>query len=382
VLAVVVLIVAAFVLLLPNPVEESGPLLDSTSDALRGARGLYLTLGKLGYTTRRGSTPLAGPLSPDVTYVVLAPRTRITEEETAALLNAVRRGATLIFTPQGGPLTDSLGFRYVASTGMLRVIATTNVIGGPVPRIASPYPPVPLTAAVRLADSTGATRGTAFMWYQREDSTRDVDALILGRTFGRGHVIGVAPAEILSNQLFRTGVPAVALVRALEWADGDAPRPLLFDEYHHGEGTHADPFDATVHALTDTPLGRATLMALAAALVLLAAAGARPIAPLATGVIQRRSPREHVQALARAYLQSHATQLGAERLVQGLRRRHPLGMPRGVSDRVYLETIRSRFPGVAQDATLVIDTLQRSDTARLAPARDALASIEHALRTA
>jgi hypothetical protein len=57
-------------------------------------------------------------------------------------------------------------------------------------------------------------------------------------------------------------------------------------------------------------------------------------------------------------------------------------MPRGVSDRVYLETIRSRFPGVAQDATLVIDTLQRSDTAHLAPARDALASIEHALRTA
>lgn len=385
-------ILAFFVLLMPRPAEPSGPTLDSRSMALDGAGGLYRTLARLGFPVRRGRERLSGSLSPNATYVILAPAIPLTAEETTAILAAVRGGATILFTPGRSELTDSLGFvdEYASS---LHTIHDTRVIGGPVPRIASPYTPVPLDETVVLDDSAVAVHSLAFMWYASGDSSaRDVDAIVLGRTFGRGHAIAVAPAIILTNQLLRTGPPAVAIVRGLEWADGGRQHPIVFDEYHHGAGIHADPLGAVVYALTGTAPGRVALMALVAALVLLVSAAWRPIAPVHVTTVQRRSPLEHVQALARAYLQTGADRLGAERLVRGLRRRHPLGLPRGVSDRVYLEAVRTRFPDVASDASLTIRALDPADSARevaareaaarIVPVRDAIARIEQALHAA
>lgn len=373
-------ILAFFALLMPRPTEPGAPALDSRSMGLLGARGLYNTLARLGFPVRRGNTRLVAPLASNRTYVVLAPAIPLTAEETSALLAAVRGGATLLFTPEGGALSDSLGF-VADYTSSLHTVRDTRVIGGPVPRLASPYAPVPLTGSVAISDSLAAVRSTAFMWYAQQDSTaRDVDALVLGRTFGRGHAIAVAPAVILANQLLRTGPPAIAIVRALEWADAGTHEPVIFDEYHHGAGIHADPLRAVVYALTATTLGRTLLMALAAALVLLASAAWRPLAPVHVAAVQRRSPLEHVQALARAYLQTSAHHLGAEWLVRGLRRRHPLGVPRGVSDRVYLETIRARFPDAATDAAIAIEALDGASSARIVPVRDAVARIERSLR--
>lgn len=382
VLLAAALILALFALLLPRPTQEAAPALDSRFMTLDGARGLYTTLSRLGVPVRRDSAGLAGPLSPTATYVVLAPEIPLTQEETSALLTAVRNGATLLFTPGPRALTDSLGFVADFASSM-HTLRDTRVIGGPVPRIAVPYTLVPLNESVAIDDSAAAVQSTAFMWYASDDSSaRTVDALVLGRTFGRGHAIAVAPAAILTNQLLRTGPPAIAIVRALEWADSSGRRPVIFDEFHHGAGIHADPVHAVVYALTATPLGRATLMALVAALVLLASAAWRPIAPVHVASIQRRSPLEHVQALARAYLQTGADRLGAERLVRGLRRRYPLGLPRGVSDRVYLETVRSRFPAVESDASLTIRALDHAADAHVAPVRDAVARIEQTLAAA
>ena len=383
-------ILGFFVLLMPPPAQQRGPALDSRSMALDGAGGLYRTLARLGFPVQSGRDRLSGHLSPNATYVVLAPAIPLTAEETSSILAAVRGGATLVFTPGRGALTDSLQFiaDYASS---LHTIRDTRVIGGPVPRIASPYTPVPLNESVAIDDSAVAVRSTAFMWYASEDSTaRDVDAIVLGRTFGRGHAIAIAPALVLTNQLLRTGPPAIAIVRALEWANGDLRRPIIFDEYHHGAGIHADPFGTVVYALTSTAPGRAALMALVAALILLVSAAWRPLAPVHVSTVQRRSPLEHVQALARAYLQTGADKLGAERLVRGLRRRHALGLPRGVGDRVYLEAVRSRVPHTAADVSLVIAALERADSAgrgavhgdsaRIVPVRDAIARIEQALR--
>lgn len=371
-------ILAFFALLMPPPTEPGGPTLDSRSMALGGARGLYTTLSRLGFPVRRSSTRLTAPLSPHATYVVLAPAIPLTAEETAAILTAVRGGATLLFTSDGGALSDSL--QFINDYATLHTIGDTRVFGGPVPRRASPYAPIPLSESVAIKDSAAAARSAAFMWYTLNDvAARNVDALVLGRTFGRGHAIAVAPAVILTNQLLRTGPPAVAIVRALEWAGDGAQRPVVFDEYHHGAGIHADPLRAVAYALTSTALGRTALMALTAALVLLASVAWRPITPVHVAAVQRRSPLEHVQALARAYLQTGADRLGAERLVRGLRRRHPLGLPRSVSDRVYLETVRSRLPDAASDASLALDALDRADAARIVPVRDALARIEQTL---
>lgn len=380
VLTAAALVVVLFVLLMPRPTEERGIGLDSRSMGLTGARGLYTTLARLGYPVRRDSARLAAPLSPNATYVVLAPAIPLTIEETNAMLDAVRHGATVFVTLGRGALDDSLGFVEGRSLPALATVEDTRVIGGPVPRIHSPYPPIPLVGSVELGDSVTAVQSTAFMWYASSDSGGSVDAIMLGRPFGRGHAVAIAPAMVLTNQLLRTGPPAIAFVRALEWAHDTGP--VIFDEYHHGAGIHADPLGATIDALTDTALGRATLMALAAALVLLVSVASRPIAPVDVTVVRRRSPLEHVQALARAYLQTGAGHLGAERLVRGLRRRHPLGLPRGVSDRVYLETVRVRFPAATDDARVLLDALERTATTRIIPARDAVASIEQILRTA
>jgi hypothetical protein len=389
------LILGFLALLMPRPEAEHGPALDSRSMAPDGARGLYTVLARLRFPVRRGTTRLSGSLSPNATYVLLSPAIPLTAEETNALLAAVRGGATLLFTPGGGALTDSLGF--IVSLESPHTIDDTRVIGGPAPRIVTPYAQYsyPLDQNVAITDSAAAVRSTAFMWYpaqvdssvraaeplpQRDTSASGVDAIVLGRTFGRGHAIAVAPASVLTNQLVHTGPPAVAIVRALEWAN--AAGPVVFDEYHHGAGMHEDPVGAIRDALLDTAIGRAALMALVAALVLLASAAWRPIAPVHVATVQRRSPLEHVQALARAYLQTHADRLGAERLVRGLRRRHPLGLPRNVSDRVYLETVRARYPAAAGDASVAIRALESGRDAHIVPVRDAVARIEDAVRAA
>jgi hypothetical protein len=82
-------------------------------------------------------------------------------------------------------------------------------------------------------------------------------------------------------------------------------------------------------ALSTTPIGRVALQAMLAGLVLLLALGARPIAPRPRMRVERRSPFEHVGALARAYSQIGATRLAARRLVRGLRRRHGAGVRTG-----------------------------------------------------
>lgn len=399
------LVIIFFVLLMPRPDAENAPALDSRSMGVTGAGGLYRTLSRLGYKVSRNTERFDTALPANATYVLLAPRFRVTAEEAAALTSAARRGATVVFTPSGGALTDSLGFRIGGDMTELHSVDRTSVIGGPVPPNPTPYLPVPLTESVQIADSTHTVHGLAFMWFvphatsddssvagARNDTTHPGDTTarlivhVLGRRFGAGHAIAIAPADIAANAALRSGPPAVAIVRALEWADAESGtrRPVIFDEYHHGAGHHADPIGTTVDALTGTPPGRATLMAIAAALVLLLAVGSRPIAPLPVATVQRRSPLEHVRALARAYLQSGADRLGAERLVRGLRRRHPLGLPRNVSDRIYLETIGARHPDRTGDVAVVVAALDHgaSTTGRMTGTRDAVARIEQTLQTA
>jgi hypothetical protein len=140
-------------------------------------------------------------------------------------------------------------------------------------------------------------------------------------------------------------------------------RRLVFDEYHQGYGTHANPVRAVGHFLTDVSLGRALLQAAAAGLVLLAALGPRPIAPRPRQRIERRSPVEHVGALARAYEQIGATRLATRRLVRGLRRRHAHGAWRQASDEDFLRSLAARKPATAAAVNRLLDAAARPLTA-------------------
>ena len=174
---------------------------------------------------------------------------------------------------------------------------------------------------------------------------------VVGFPFGRGRIVAVADADLLRNDVLRVcrWNAGVSAARMLEWLGASPARRLVFDEYHHGYGTHADPLGASARALVATAPGRAVLQVALAALLLLAAAGARPIAPAARLVVERRSPLEHVGALARAYERVSATRLAARRLVRGLRRRHSMSSARAGDDDAFLHAVAARHPAVAAD---------------------------------
>ena len=106
-------------------------------------------------------------------------------------------------------------------------------------------------------------------------------------------------------------------------------------------------------ALLHTAPGRAFLQLVVAGLILLLVYGVRPIAPVRRRSIERRSPLEHVGALARAYQQAEATRLATQRLVRGLRRRRPLGATGALDDESYLSLVSSRKPELAEDVDRV-----------------------------
>ncbi len=400
VLSAVAILLVIFVLFAPQEREDVGTAYSSQAVGAGGVRALYETLGRLGFVTSRNEKPLTSPSTLDSTsaYALIQPAQPLTTVERAQILAAVRRGMVLLFTPDDDELTDSLGLELRSSPSGFYTLNRTTVAGGnpPAPPIQDPRAafqaafPISVTVA-----SKSKSDNQTFLWLQ---SLRDGDgakadsaqrpALVLGHRLGRGYVIAVAPAEILMNQVMRNPQAAIAIVRALQFANGSGSSPkqpgsVVFDEYHHGFGTHADMPAAISHALTDTPPGRVTLGIVAAALVLLLAFAVRPLAPLPVPLISRRSPLEHVGALAHAYSQVDARSLGTGMLVRGLRRRHSLGLPRSVSNSTYLSALRDRLPATSPDidriaTALVPDSPNPSD--HLAAVGAAVANIERAFR--
>jgi hypothetical protein len=151
----------------------------------------------------------------------------------------------------------------------------------------------------------------------------------------------------------------VSAVRAMEFLrdDGMIPRSrVVFDEYHQGPGAQISTVRAVAGYLTGTPSGRLVFQLVASGLVLLLAVAPRPIPPRELERIERRSPLEHVDALARAYSQVSATRTGAMRLLRGLRRRTERGGVRSFTpetDERFLGWIEESYPALTEDVKLV-----------------------------
>jgi hypothetical protein len=122
-------------------------------------------------------------------------------------------------------------------------------------------------------------------------------------------------------------------------------------------GRHASVIGAMKRALANTPVGHVALQVMLAGLVLLIALGARPIPPRPRMRVERRSPFEHVGALARAYSQIGATRLAARRLVRGLRRRHGAGN-RVEDDAAFLRRLTIRHPALRPNVERLIAATQ------------------------
>ncbi len=337
VLAVVMLVAILF-----TPEAPSTNLdlrLTTTSAGPAGAKGLYEVMGRLGWSTRRRMTAFNEPLDSDAVYAVFGGPRRMTAAEVHVLLDAVRRGAGLIYVVEDRPLTDSLVLRHSSAGGSLAVSASDSSRCQPQ---ALQNTLLWLGAGVHLyylVDSLSPTSNrerlpadTAVFVSVTHDGESSSDAggtlpAVAGYPLGRGRVVAVSDPDALRNDVVRVCRVGVGprLVAAIEYASQGRRPPLVFDEYHQSNAAEATPVSTAVAFLGAHPVGRAILQLLAGGLVLILALGVRALAPHSMPAIERRSPLEHVDALALAYERIHASRTAVTRLVRGLRRRHDRG---------------------------------------------------------
>ncbi len=391
VLPTALVLVIVSILLSPEqtPVDREGRL--TTYAASPGAaRGTYEVSQRLGWKVSRRVTPLTRPLDTAAVYAILDPPIPLSLNETRTMLDAVRRGAGLVYVVENGsPLSDSLRVRH-SDTGYTAPRGARD--SAACPGRDSPAATMWYDQRVHLyalqatapmpSDTAAFLRLRRSAPGQRSDSssssvsatTRRPPYAAVGFPFGRGRVVAVADPDVFRNDVVRVCRWGIGrqVVGMLDWAFGGGRPPLVFDEYHQGFGPHASVTRAMAHFLVRTPSGRTVAQVAAAALVLLLALAVRPIVPRERSSIERRSPLEHVAALARAYEQIGASRVAARRLARGLRRRHAAGAWTRIAegdgrtmdvDAAFLTAVAARYPGAARDVARLRDAEERRVTA-------------------
>lgn len=342
--------------------RSGNPILSTYSATPLGARLFYELAQDLGWRVERRLVP-DPPDDPRVIHAVLAPAIGLRRAEVHELLDRVRSGGALLLILSGDALGDSL--RIGPNTSGDAPAADSDA-HCPKPRrtLMSLWPTGrAFLSSLRwrgmepLDMETFVTIRTTAL---RERVGHNVPAFV-GFPYGRGRIAVGSDPDLLRNDALRVcgfglDVPAV---RALEYLSegGNARRNrLVFDEYHQGYGAQPGTV-ATIGAyLGATPSGHAFAQILFAGLVLLMAAAPRAIAPRAVERVERRSPLEHVDALARAYFKVGATRTATTRLLRGMRRRLDRGslrVQRTLPDDAFLAHIRRAAPALADDAALV-----------------------------
>ncbi len=386
--------IVALIVALLTPQSASGRMGDSRlSSHLAGALGARLlseTAHRLGWRViQRDSQP--APLVADghIIHAVLAPPAPITRSEAHGYLEAVRGGdALLLVLDQRTPLSDSLGVSQLARDGIL---PPPRAVGTCV-RHSGLAPPLWVDGRVHLL-GVRWLRGepanlTVFSALQRDDrGTAHPGDAAVGFAYGRGRIVVVGDPDLLRTDVLRhcPWGAAVIAIRLLEYLRAGGPEPrstLAFDEYHQGFGAHPGIPDVASAFLFEHPIGRTILVAVFAALVWLAAAAVRPFVPAASEGVERRDPLEHVDALAHAYEQVHASRTVTVRLLRGMRWRveRGTGAWRSRPDDAFLDAAATRAPALASDVSLVRRALRDSIPDRELPELGAaLRRIEHTL---
>ena len=379
VLIAFVTLLAIGLIVSPAAGPNSGGLLTSYASDPGGARGFAETSRRLGWPTAQLTDRLGGPLDSTAIYAILRPAVPLTSSEVSAVLEAVRRGAGLFLVPRfGSALMDSLGIAVIPGPplGVTRADLAAWDSLGVVPSARWPL------LVLEIGDDGPDSVVTMLAVHGRELQPDTAFPVVVGVPYGKGRIVIMSHGALLSNVMFRDRRNAVLPIRLLEWVAPGRRPTIVFTEYHQGHGQHASVMATIGRELVDTPGGRAVLHLLAAAGVLLLAVGVRPIAPRGRIHSERRSPLEHVGALAHAYSEVHATRTALRRLVRGLRRRHPIGMLRSASDEEYLSSLAARHPSVAGDVEVLVNVMQDRPTAdRFEAGGAAIAHIERTLGT-
>ena len=407
-IAVLILIVA---LLTPEATggRTGDARLTTRSTDSQGASVLYELAGRLGWRPVRRDADSIALGDTAAVHLVLDPPIPLSGIETHQLLDRVRRGAGLVYVLGGGPLADSLGLgSRVPRAGS--VIGTAQIlVGTSGPLVVDdtagcerhresilsaglPFWPDRQTSILALRWKGPMPEGSRVLATVRTVAGFAGNELpaAIGFPLGRGRVVVAADPDLLRNDVLRVcrwGAD-VAVIRMREYASAGAPNGdrrerLVFDEYHQGYGDQPGTIRGIITYLGRTASGHFVLQLAAAGLLLLFALGPRLLPPRAAERIERRSPLEHVDALARAYRAVGATRTATARLVHGVRRRveHALGgRPGATSDEAFLAWAHDRAPARAADVDLVRQALERPVNRReLETVGQALRRLERAL---
>jgi hypothetical protein len=297
--------------------EDGDPRASTYVRSPGGLAALYWTLEELDLPVARRTDPLAGAESLRGTLAIVSPEEQPSAEEMSAVAEHVRRGGTLLFVSSaydyGGPAYDSLGLRPAWIPGVS--------LWGTDDRAAVPTRPHPWTAGVRsvagfrraFADTSAALRRPG------AETLLAVDGHPVAATWpvGEGRVIALSDVRPLTNGRLRESGAALPLIRALAQA-GDT---IVFDEYHQGFTGGGSLAGGTWSMIKRFVSGPAAIQLLAAAALLLWVSARRFGAPLLPPPTRRRSPLEHVEALAGAYRQAGARRTVRRLLLAGAARR-------------------------------------------------------------
>jgi hypothetical protein len=355
-LAAVAIIVAV---LTPEAADNSGGQLSSYSAAPGGARISFELAKRLGWSVERRLTPLDSIVDTITVHAVIGPTSDLGAKEIHRLLTDVRRGAGLVLAvDEREAITDSLGLAVGLEGRWFASAVDPECHGEPFDG-AFVLPPSVRHLAWRRPPP-GATTVLA-----ETDKRFGNLHIAVGIHVGRGRIAVIGSTDLFRNSAVRIcpwGADVI-VARAFEFVRPASPvHPiLLFDEYHHGFGTHPGSARAIGRYLARTSSGHVLLQGLIAGLVLLFAYSPRPIVPRDPVRIARRSPLEHADALGHAYEDVDATRTATAHLVWGLRRRagRRVGGGSGVGDEAFLDAVLQRHADLGAAIAKVREALSQ-----------------------
>jgi hypothetical protein len=360
-LAIGLIVLILVLAMLTAPDTERGAL-DPRASTFRsagpGALALLLTLRELGVPADRRLTSWVEGDPPRGVLAVLAPAQPLTPREAESLLEWVGAGGTLIHAAHpGDPLLEAFG------------LALEPLPPGPADPPAMRPLPHPWTEGIGEAGGFGrvfADTSRAMATGEATPLLRAPDgrAAVLVAPVGRGRVMAWGDVGPLRNAGLREGGAALLFARAA--ADlterGDT---LWFDEYHQGYREEAGAVLATLRFLRDTGPGRMALQLGLAGLGLLVLLGARFGTPLSPPPARRRSPLEHVEALAGAYQRGGARTTARRLVIAGLARRLGRAAPAPGTEAEWLDRLETGLPGARANVRALREEWERGERADL-----------------
>jgi hypothetical protein len=352
----VVLAAAGVTLLAPGDVRRGydDPRATSYRAGPHGALAAYLLLGELGHRVERRVHPLVSVERLPSTLILLTPAQRLSPRELDVLEEWVVEGGTLLYA--AGP-----GDTLAVELGLVLDRAASAVA-----RRSGDHPYLEGTDSVIgfrrvFADSSRALAGKGAIALLR-GAEGGVAAVVL--PFGEGTVVAWSDAAPLTNGWLRTSGAALPFARIVADLTPPAER-VVFDEFHHGFRGEGSPAQAVAAFVRERPAGRMTLQLLVVGLGLLWLAGRRLGSPYPPLPVRRRSPVEHLFALAEAYHRGGAHASARRLLVVGLARRFGRRPPAAGGEEAFLERLAAHPAAIQADARELLEEWRKGSTSDL-----------------